>query len=133
MLIVFVVTAVIFVALDAAWLTVMGDRVYRPALGALMRAQVAFAPTAVFYVIYSIALTALVVLPALQVESPARAFVYGLIFGLAAYGTYNLTNASTLVGWPPHLVVIDMAWGTVLTGVAAWLATLIAPMLREIM
>jgi len=30
------VTAVVFLALDAAWLTTMADRLYRPALGRLM-------------------------------------------------------------------------------------------------
>ncbi len=40
-------------------------------------------------------------------------------FGLVAYGTYDLTNQATLKGWSVSLSVIDMAWGTVLTGAAS--------------
>jgi uncharacterized membrane protein len=52
-----------------------------------------------------------------------------LRFGLVAYGTYDLTNLSTLKDWPPVITVVDMAWGTVLTGTVAsaswWIAGLL--------
>ena len=43
----------------------------------------------------------------------------GALLGLAAYGTYDITNLSTLKNWPASLVIIDMIWGTVLTGIAS--------------
>lgn len=44
--------------------------------------------------------------------------------GLIAYATYNLPKAATLKGWPTLLTFVDLAWGTLGTGVAAWLAVL---------
>jgi uncharacterized membrane protein len=43
----------------------------------------------------------------------------GALLGLVAYGTYDLSNYSTLQGWPLALTAIDMAWGAVLSAVAA--------------
>ena len=30
------------------------------------------------------------------------------VFGLVAYGTYNLTNMATVKGWSPYVVFVDM-------------------------
>lgn len=47
------------------------------------------------------------------------AVAYGAVLGLAAYGIYDMTNLSTLRGWPLHLTIVDMIWGTFLTAVAS--------------
>ena len=43
----------------------------------------------------------------------------GFIFGLVAYGTYNLTNMAVLKGWSPTVTFVDMFWGGSLTAVSA--------------
>jgi uncharacterized membrane protein len=40
----------------------------------------------------------------------------GALFGLLAYATYDLTNLATIQGWPWEIAVVDMVWGTVITG-----------------
>ncbi len=42
--------------------------------------------------------------------------------GLIAYATYDLSNQATLKTWSTLVTVVDMAWGCVLTAVAATLA-----------
>jgi uncharacterized membrane protein len=39
----------------------------------------------------------------------------GALFGFVTYATYDLTNLSTLKGFPVKLVVVDMAWGMFVT------------------
>ena len=39
----------------------------------------------------------------------------GAVFGIVAYGTYNLTNMATIKDWPSNIVWIDMIWGGTLT------------------
>ncbi|MGO8654949.1 DUF2177 family protein, partial [Rhizobium ruizarguesonis] len=39
--------------------------------------------------------------------------------GLAAYGTYDITNLATLRNWPLAMSLVDMAWGTLLTALTA--------------
>ena len=54
------------------------------------------------------------------------------IFGLFAYGTYDLTNYATLRNWDLTLTAVDMAWGTFVSGVAAALATVLAAWLGRL-
>ena len=55
----------------------------------------------------------------LRTRRTSTALLAGLVLGLVAYGTYDLTNLSTLKNWPLSVSLIDLAWGTVLTGAAA--------------
>ena len=41
------------------------------------------------------------------------------LFGFFAYATYDLTNLATLKDWPLGLSLIDMAWGTLVSALAA--------------
>jgi uncharacterized membrane protein len=59
------------------------------------------------------------VLPAVSAASLTTALVYGAILGLAAYGTYDITNLSTLKNWPVTMTLVDMAWGTFVTAATA--------------
>lgn len=118
-----------FVAIDLVWLTLMAPRLYRPQLGDLAASNPRLAPAIIFYLIYTVALTILVVLPAIRTNSPMQALINGAVFGLAAYATYNLTNLSTLARWPLALTVVDMTWGTVLTATAAFAVASVVPLI----
>lgn len=119
-LVAFIVTSLVFVALDALWLGTMSERLYRPQLGALMRESPNWGAAAAFYLIYVAALTVLVVLPAIDRGAPLSALWRGALFGFAAYATYNLTNLATVRGWPAGIIYIDNTWGALLTAAAAF-------------
>jgi uncharacterized membrane protein len=55
-----------------------------------------------------------------------RLLASGALLGLAAYGTYDLTNQATLRGWSTLVTIVDMAWGASLTATVATVATLVA-------
>ena len=59
------------------------------------------------------------VAPALASQNAWRALLLGALFGLFTYGTYDMTNLATLKGWPIKVVIVDIVWGSVLTGAAA--------------
>ncbi|MEJ8851589.1 DUF2177 family protein [Variovorax rhizosphaerae] len=111
--------AVIFLALDAIWLTTMADRLYRPALAHLMRESFDPAPAILFYVLYFIGVVVFAVAPALPDGEWSKALYLGALFGLIAYATYDLTNQATLKDWPWHVTAADLVWGTFVTAVAA--------------
>jgi uncharacterized membrane protein len=115
-----------FLALDACWLSVMGPRLYQPALGALMAPQVDWWAAALFYPLYIGALVFFAIVPALDAARPGMALARGALFGLAAYATYDLTNQATLRDWPWAVTLADLAWGTVASGSAAFAATRLA-------
>lgn len=115
----FVAAAVVFIPLDGAWLSITASRLYRPAIGHVMREDFDALAAVVFYLIYLTGLVIFVVRPAAGARA---ALARGALFGLACYATYDLTNQATIVRWPWHLTLIDLAWGTFVTATSAWVS-----------
>ena len=113
---------VIFVLADMIWLGSMASRFYRPTLGDIMLSGVNLAPAILFYLLYPIGLLLFAISPALKNDSLATASVYGALFGLFTYATYDLSNQATLRNWSATLTAVDIGWGTLLGGVSASLA-----------
>jgi uncharacterized membrane protein len=116
------VTLSCFLLLDACWLTLMGPRLYRPALAQLMADDVDLLAAALFYALYVAGLLTFAVVPGLERREPRRALRLGALMGLVAYATYDLTNQATLRGWPWFLTLTDLAWGAIVSATAAWAA-----------
>lgn len=118
-LIAYALTAVVFLGLDAVWLSTMADRVYRPALGRLMLERFDVAPALAFYVVYLVGVIVFAVAPGLEARRWTTALGHGALLGLVAYATYDLTNQATLRDWPWRVTLVDLCWGTCVTGAAA--------------
>ncbi len=71
-----------------------------------------------FYVLYVVGLSLFVVGPALNANAWKHALLWGALFGFFAYATYDLTNLATLAQFPARVAIVDMAWGTFLSGVS---------------
>ena len=115
----FFATMLTLLAVDALWLTVLMGPTYHAYVGSLMLAKPKLMPAALFYVLYPVGLVVFATLPAIRKKDWRAAAALGGLLGLVAYGTYDLSNLATLQGWPWQMTVIDMAWGTFLSGVAA--------------
>lgn len=127
----YIATAAAFLAVDSVWLSVMASQLYRPRLGDLLAEDLDLVAAALFYVLYVGGIVFFAVRPAFAGRSVATAAINGAVFGLCAYGTYDLTNQATLKGWPTIITVADLSWGTVLTGTAAAIGYLVASRLHR--
>lgn len=107
---------VTLLAVDAVWLGLIARTFYRARIGHLMSDGFSLAPAAVFYLLFVAGILLLVVVPA---SSLGRAFAFGALLGLIAYGTYDLTNQAVLRQWPLSVTLVDMAWGMFLTSLAS--------------
>ena len=112
-------TLVSLLIADAIWLGLVARTFYRDQLGELMLPSPNLAIASVFYVFFAMAIVLLAVMPGIKANSLLTALGYGAVLGLAAYGTYDITNLATLKGWPPIVSAVDMAWGTFVTAFAA--------------
>jgi uncharacterized membrane protein len=110
---------VVFTGIDFIWLGRMGDSFYRPAMGGLAMDGFRLGPAVAFYLLYAFGVVFFAVSPALAAQNWKMAAGYGLALGLIGYGVYDLTNQATLKTWPLTLTLVDMAWGSFLTGLAA--------------
>ena len=111
----YVVTAVIFIVIDAVWLSVIANKFYKKQLGSLLAKKPNFVAAAAFYVLYLIAILVFALNPALDQGSLGYATSHAALLGLTMYATYDLTNHSTLKNWPAIVTFVDMAWGTFVT------------------
>ena len=119
-MLVFVITAVIFLALDAVMLTLVMKPLFTRHLGSEMRDKPMMGSAALFYLAYVAGLVFLVSVPALQDGAPGRAALHGAVIGAMAYGTYEFTSMAIMKKWSWTMVLADTAWGTALTGFSAW-------------
>jgi uncharacterized membrane protein len=119
-------TAGVFCALDIAWLGFVARGFYRAQMGHLMRADAQWVPAVLFYLIYVAAIIVLCVRPALEREALGRAVALGALFGLAAYAAFDLTGLALLKDYPLAGALVDLAWGTVLTGAVSGVSFMIA-------
>lgn len=115
----YVLTALVFFAIDLLWLGVVARDLYARFLGHLLADKVKWAAAIIFYLLFIVGIFIFAILPAVDRGSAGHALLMGALFGFFTYATYDLTNLATLQGWPLGIVFIDIAWGMVLTGAVA--------------
>ena len=126
LLLCFFLASIIFLIIDVIWLSITVKTIYRPALGLLINDKPVMWAAALFYIIYVVSLTLIILRPALANESVSQAFWTGAVFGIVTYGTYNLTNMAVLKNWSATVVFVDMFWGGFLTAASATTGVYIA-------
>ncbi|MCG3164734.1 MAG: hypothetical protein POELPBGB_00493 [Bacteroidia bacterium] len=124
--ILFGITTIVFFSIDILWLGVIAKNFYREKLGFILSNEVNWAAAIVFYLIYIAGILYLAVVPALLEAEWEKALLNGAILGFLCYATYDLTNMATIARWPLQIVIIDIVWGTVLTGSVSVLSYLLA-------
>jgi uncharacterized membrane protein len=125
----YLATAIVFFGLDFLWLSRMLG-FYQSQLGGLLLDKPRLGYAGAFYAVYVIGVLVLVVLPAATAGSWVNALLGGALLGLVAYGTYVMTNMATLKGWSLQVALVDVAWGTVVTMLAATAGTLVLGLFR---
>jgi uncharacterized membrane protein len=119
-MILYLITALIFLVIDAIMLTLVVKPLFVRHLGDTMRDSPMLAPAGLFYLAYVAGLVFLVSIPALRDANPGRAALHGAMIGAMAYGTYEFTSMSIMKNWSWSMVAVDTSWGAVLTGFSAW-------------
>ena len=118
-------TGLSFALIDSIWLRTMYTRLYQPEIGELL-GGLRLGPAIAFYLLYICGMMWFAVGPALANGRWQTALVQGAVLGFMCYATYDLTNFATLKIWSMKVTLLDIMWGTVLTGsasLAGWAAT----------
>ena len=113
------IASIIFLIIDVIWLSYATKSFYRPLIGNLLADKPVMWAAALFYILYVLGMAVIVIQPCISSESNLKTVYTGFVFGLVAYGTYNLTNMAVLKGWSPTVTFVDMFWGGSLTAVSA--------------
>ena len=113
------IASLIFLIIDVIWLSFATKSFYRPLIGNLLSDKPVMWAAALFYILYVFGMALVVIQPCVDSGSLFKTIYTGFIFGLVAYGTYNLTNMAVIKDWSPTVVFVDMFWGGFLTAVSA--------------
>ena len=127
----YLLTVPVFFAIDMLWLGVLANDFYQHNLAHLLSETVNWPAALLFYFMYIAGIILFSVRPGLAAQSLFKAMLWGALFGFFTYATYDLTNLATLRDWPIKVVVVDIAWGTLLCALVATASYLIGRQLRS--
>lgn len=116
----------VFFAIDMIWLGLVAKNFYAKQIGFLMKPDVNWMAAIIFYLLFIIGIVVFVITPALEQKSWVHALLFGALFGLITYATYDLTNLATVKDWPLLVTVVDLVWGMTLSASVSILTYLIA-------
>ena len=122
----FLIALPVFFVVDMIWLVLVAKKFYNRHLGFLMRPDINWYAAGLFYLLFIAGLVVFVISPAVEKHSLLHALLYGALFGLITYATYDLTNLATLRDWPMLVTVVDLLWGMVLSASVSVITYLIA-------
>ncbi|MBE0499894.1 MAG: DUF2177 family protein [Desulfuromonadales bacterium] len=115
----YLLTIPVFFAIDLLWLGMVAKNFYQHNLSHLLNPAVNWPAALLFYFVYIAGIILFAVKPGLDAQSLAKAALWGALFGFFTYATYDLTNLATLRDWPIRVVMVDIAWGTLLCTLVA--------------
>lgn len=116
-LVLYLLTFAIFLAVDYVGLSYLIRPVFERGIGHLLLDDLRILPAFTFYAFFIFGVIWFVGAPALTQERTLLwVFVHAALLGAMAYGTYEFTNLATLKDWTWNMVIVDLSWGTVLTG-----------------
>ena len=120
LILLYVITFVIFMALDYIGLSFLIKPTFERDVGGLLLENFRIVPALAFYAFYVAVLLWFVSWPALAGD---RSLLWVLgnaaLIGALGYGTYEFTNLATLKDWTGTMVATDFTWGILLTAISA--------------
>jgi len=122
----FLIALPVFFVIDMVWLVLVAKKFYQEQIGFLMKPGINWLPAIIFYLLFIAGLVIFVISPAVEKHSWVHALIFGALFGLITYATYDLTNLATLKDWPLLVTVVDLIWGSVLASSISLITYLIA-------
>jgi len=122
----FLIALPVFFVIDMVWLVLVAKKFYQEQIGFLMRPDINWVAAIIFYLLFIAGLVIFVISPVVQKQSWIHAILYGALFGLITYATYDLTNLATLKDWPILVTIVDLIWGSVLAGSISLITYLVA-------
>ena len=119
----YLVTLFVIVPIDFLFLGVVAKDFFSSQVGSML-GEIKLVPAILFYLLYVVGV-------AIFVSGGAGAtwqstLLYGALFGLFCYATFELTSMSLLKNWSWAVVVVDIAWGTFVTAVSSTAGLLVA-------
>ncbi len=114
-----IITAVVLLLADAFVIPYVMRPLFQSALGDTMLSELRLLPALLFYFIHIAGIVWFAGKPAKAGTAPSMTFLNGAALGFVAYSCYEMTSWTIMRDWHVGLVVVDIGWGTAISGVSA--------------
>jgi uncharacterized membrane protein len=116
----YIATGLAFAVIDSVWLRNAYTKLYKPEIGDILYSGgFRMGPAIAFYLLYILGMMIFAVGPAFAAGKWQTALIWGALFGFFCYMTYDMTSYAVLKTWSLKVTILDMIWGTFLTGSAS--------------
>jgi len=119
----YLATLVVLLPIDFLFLGFVAKGFFAAQVGDML-GEIRPAPAILFYLLYVAGILIFVSGPATATWQTT--LLYGALFGLFCYATFELTSLSLLRHWTWTVVVVDVSWGLFVTAVSSTLGLMIA-------
>lgn len=119
----YLATLMVIVPIDLVFLGTVAKSLFTAEVGDML-GEVRPAPAILFYLLYVAGI--LVFVSGQAAATWPSTLLYGALFGLFCYATFELTALSLLKHWTWTVVVVDVSWGAVVTAASSTLGRIIA-------
>jgi uncharacterized membrane protein len=114
--ILYLVTLAVLTALDFLFLGIVAKGFFVSQVGDML-GEIRPGPAVLFYLLYVVGVLIFVSGPA-SATWPST-LVYGALFGLFCYATFDLTSLALLRHWTWPVAAVDVSWGAAVTAIAS--------------
>jgi uncharacterized membrane protein len=118
----YLATLVVLLVLDFLFLGVLAKGFFTAQVGDML-GEVRPVPAVLFYLLYVVGILIFV---SADARGPHSTLLYGALFGLFCYATFDLTALALLRHWSWAVAVLDISWGAVVTAVSSTAGLLVA-------
>ena len=119
----YLATLTVLIPIDFLFLGLVAKGFFTAQVGDML-GEIRLAPAILFYLLYAVGILIFVSGPVGATWQSA--LLYGALFGLFCYATFELTSLSLLRHWTWPVVVVDISWGIGVTALSSTAGLLIA-------
>ena len=119
----YLVTLLVIVPLDFLFLGVVAKDFFTSQVGNML-GEIKLVPAILFYLLYVVGIVIFVS------GSPGASWqttlLFGALFGLFCYATFDLTSLALLKNWSRAVAAVDVSWGALVTAVSSTAGLVVA-------
>jgi uncharacterized membrane protein len=119
----YLATLIVIIPIDFLFLGIFAKGFFTSQVGDML-GEMRPVPAILFYLLYVVGVLVFVNGPAAATWQST--LLYGALFGLFCYATFDLTSLALLKHWTWPVAVVDVGWGALVTAVASTVGLLAA-------
>jgi uncharacterized membrane protein len=119
----YVATLIVLTGLDFVFLGLIAKGFFTAEVGDML-GELKPVPAIVFYLLYVVGVLTFV--SGATAATWQSTLLYGALFGLFCYATFDLTALALLKHWSWAVAIVDVGWGAVVTAVSSTAGLLVA-------